>query len=191
MDRIDKFVEDQTKVLLSANSASKTGKINGEIGRLKSWLIKHQDETIPDNGKAKLLSILDKYNRAMTYFIEITDNVISLYEDYLQLPEGKLLSSKDKMKVMTWLNNANISNNNNNDEIKEQIMSNITSWFVEEINESSHTITLLNCDNMELWKENFIVDESTMMQIKTVKEKNEQVVIEIDEATQCIVNIRE
>lgn len=101
MKRIDKFVEDQTKVLTLASSCSKIGKINSEIGKLRTWLVKHQDDTIPDGGKAKLLAILEKYNRAMGYFSELTNSVVSLFEDYLQLPEGKLVSSKDKSKVIT------------------------------------------------------------------------------------------
>lgn len=89
-DRINKFAEEQVSILTSSSPL----KIISEIGKLKEWLIKHQDDAIPDGAKNKLLTILEKYNRAAGYYADIRPKVIALYENYLALPEGKLLSSK-------------------------------------------------------------------------------------------------
>ena len=48
IDRIQKFADDQTKVL---TSSSKPTKICSEIDKLRCWLIKHQDDSIPDGSK--------------------------------------------------------------------------------------------------------------------------------------------
>lgn len=62
-------------------------------------------------------------------------------------------------------------------------------WSVEGINESSNTITLLSCDNMELWKEEYPIETSILNKIKSRYEQNDRLVIEIDEATQKVVTI--
>ncbi len=48
LERIQKFSDDQTKILVSS---SKPNKINAEIEKLRTWLIKHQDEAITDGSK--------------------------------------------------------------------------------------------------------------------------------------------
>lgn len=97
----------------------------------------------------------------------LSDIILSLLTTYLQLPEGKLLNSKDKKKILLWLKSYNNNDNNNNGMTSDvfsgekssngSICSNIIDsniWSVEEIKDDN-TITLLNKVNYELWKEDY------------------------------------
>ena len=83
----------------------KPAKITTEIAKLRTWLVKHQDEAVPDGSKGKIIAVLEKYNRAAGYMAEIRGAVSCLFQDYLALPEGKLLTSKGKDRVKAWLEN--------------------------------------------------------------------------------------
>jgi len=66
--RIDKYFDDQVGVI----SSGKLPKITSEIHALRTWLVKHQDESVPDGAKNKILSILEKYHRCATgYFTRL------------------------------------------------------------------------------------------------------------------------
>ena len=93
----------------------------------------------------------------------LSDIILSLLTTYLQLPEGKLLNSKDKKKILSWLQNYNNNNGMTNDGISDEKRSNGRSssssnisniWSVEEIKDDN-TVTLLNKVNYELWKEDY------------------------------------
>jgi hypothetical protein len=98
----------------------------------------------------------------------LSDIILSLLTTYLQLPEGKLLNSKDKKKILSWLQNYNNNNGMTNDGISDEKSSNGRSssssssrssnisniWSVEEIKDDN-TVTLLNKVNYELWKEDY------------------------------------
>ena len=105
VDRIQKFHDDQIKIMVPS---TKPPKILSEVGSFRSWLAKHQDEAVPNGSKAKIMVVLEKYNRAAGHMCNIRPAVISLYQDYLALPEGKLVNSKNKARVLTWL--ANLEN---------------------------------------------------------------------------------
>ena len=55
VDRIQKFAEDQTLLV----SSTKHAKIKSEIRSLSSWLVKHQNESIPDSSKGKIFTMLE------------------------------------------------------------------------------------------------------------------------------------
>jgi hypothetical protein len=101
-ERITKFCDDQTKIMVPG---TKPAKITSEIAKLRTWLVKHQDEAVPDGSKGKIMSVLEKYNRAAGYMAELRAPVSCLFQDYLALPEGKLLTSKNKDRVKAWLEN--------------------------------------------------------------------------------------
>jgi len=93
----------------------------------------------------------------------LSDIILSLLTTYLQLPEGKLLNSKDKKKILLWLqsyNNNGIIGSSRDDSSNDNCIatSNISSniWSVEEIKDN-YTVTLLNKDNNEIWKEDYII----------------------------------
>lgn len=99
-ERINMFHEDCQK--LTTGEGINHKRIASEIQKLKRWMQKHQDESVPDSAKSKLLVVINKY-KSMASNPELTDVVYSLVEDYLKLPEGKLLSSKDKQGCLRWL----------------------------------------------------------------------------------------
>jgi len=99
----------------------------------------------------------------------LSDIILSLLTTYLQLPEGKLLNSKDKKKILSWLQNYNNNNDMTNEGISDEKSSNGRSsssssrssnisniWSVEEIKDDN-TVTLLNKVNYELWKEDYSI----------------------------------
>lgn len=181
-DRINKFVEDQTKVLVSS---SKPSKIIAEVNHLKQWLQKHQDETVPDGAKGKLMVIMEKYNRAQGYFVDIRDAVVDLYGCYLQLPEGKLVSAKDKAKVLVWV--SNISSGEEED--SQPVAPSISKWTVESLDARKRKVTLLSMDDPDLWKEDMAVDDAPTMESIARLMGQGQVVVELEDGSDRIVSV--
>ena len=159
-------------------SNQKESKISSEIDKLRTWLVKHQDETIPDGSKAKIVMILEKYNRLAAHATKLRSSVVNLFSDYLQLPEGKLVSSKDKARVLTWLNNIDSSS----EIIQSQASENLTKWTVEVLNMKMQTISLLNENDVELWKEDFrLVDSGQFESICALYNDNKIVVVSMSD----------
>lgn len=105
-DRVSKFYDDQATILPTAFASIKGGsKVSSEITKFGSWLVKHQNEAVADGSKGKILQILEKYNRAAQAMFNIRKSVISLFQIYLALPEGKLVTSKNKASILVWLEN--------------------------------------------------------------------------------------
>ena len=100
-DRIDKFHEDCEKLVAVPNNP----KIVGEVQRLSKWLQKHQGEAMPEASKARLFGVLQKYHKVATTTTSqpMKDAITATIEDYLKLPEGKLVSSKSKQQALKWL----------------------------------------------------------------------------------------
>ncbi|RYH20190.1 hypothetical protein EON65_24235 [archaeon] len=188
MDRVQKFYDDQVKLLVSN---VKQSKICGEIGSLRTWLQKHQNDVIPDGAKTQLFTIIEKYNRAAGYFTDIRDAAEQLLGDYLQMPEGKLVSAGSKRKVIVWL--ENIRSNTDDTDSKSSTMpvaSSITKWSVEALDEGKKTVTLLNMEDAELWKEDFHIGHSTMWHdILAANGKGSTITLDIDEGNDSVVKI--
>eukprot|EP01031_Cornospumella_fuschlensis_P040103 gene40103-48870_t len=186
MDRIQKFHDDQVKLLVSN---TKQSKISGEIGSLRTWLQKHQNDVVPDGAKTQLFTIIEKYNRAAGYFTDIRDAVEQLLGDYLQMPEGKLVSAGSKRKVIVWLENMRASVDEANTKTSDVISApKIMKWSVESMDEGKKTVTLLNTEDAELWKEDFSVGAS-WNDIRTAYTGGNSVLLDIDEGDGSIVHV--
>ena len=134
--RIQKFADDQTSLLVPT---MKHSKIISEIKIFGTWLVKHQSESIPDGAKGTILTIMEKYNRASGYWLDIRPAVSELFSTFLQLPEGKLLSTKGKNKVLVWLNNmTNQDLIDDENEVNTEVLS---KWTVESINTEKSAVT--------------------------------------------------
>jgi hypothetical protein len=121
---------------------------------------------------------LERYNRAQANFADIRNNVIDLFSDYLQLPEGKLLSAKDKSKVLKWLQEITTSENEN-----EGGGSSPTRWTVESIDPEKRTVALLSTEDDQLWKEDFVVENAALLtQIQQRQDEGGTCTVEISES---------
>ncbi len=184
-DRIEKFFSDQLTVL----SAYNRSKVSSEIGKLKQWLVKHQDEVIPDASKQKLLSILERYNRAAGNFADIRSSVSDLFSDYLQMPEGKLVSAKDKSKVLKWIQNIGATTDDDScSSGGATVVKKASRWTVESIDEAKKTVTLLSTEDEELWKEDFAVESALFNQIKASFDAGSSCVVEIGDSGNKLVS---
>lgn len=200
-DRVTKFNDDSLLVITQSQTKSNNTKLLAEISKLKTWIQKHQDETLPDGHKGKLLQTLENYNRYVntpgTIFEKekVLDVVLDLLSDYLQLPEGWLLTATYKKKVMNWREILLAAANESTPTASSTSSSSghITRWSVEGIESKGQKITLLNVDNQELWKEDFIVKDKVMFQtIQThsteAGESGKIVIVEVDERTQIVLS---
>ncbi len=76
---------------------------------MRQWLTKHQDESLSDAGKQKLVAACENYfkfavARDATFELPECEAVQNLISDLLKLPEGKLIrSAGGKSKAMKWL----------------------------------------------------------------------------------------
>jgi hypothetical protein len=191
-ERVNKFSDDCQSLLSKAAAPSK---VIAEMKKLRTWLQKHQTETLPENGKAKLLSTVEAYYLLLNKSElreQYSDAVESLVGDYLQIPEGKLLSAANKRKALGWY--QSLQGSGRDDSVATCGISNSkpTQWTVEGVNEDA-TLLLLSVDDSELWKEDFqVVDANVFQEIKTLYEstkEGEPVTIEIgnDDSTVRIV----
>lgn len=157
IERIQKFHDDQIKIMVPG---TKPTKITSEISKLKTWLVKHQDEAVPDGSKGKILTCLEKYNRAAGYIFDIRSATESLFQDYLALPEGKLLTSKNKDKVKTWLENM-VDGDEGNDAPRKELKT--KRWDVAMIDDV-HRLCLIREDLMH--EEVVVADKELLKKIE-------------------------
>ena len=190
VDRIQKFLDDQLLVL---TSGSKPVKVIAEIDKFRAWLVKHQNEVVPDASKGKIMTILEKYNRAQGNFADYRDAVVKIFSDFLQLPEGKLTNSKNKSKVLIWLQNLTDGNAGDESAQMEGTLSNsLTEWTIEGIDPEHSTVTLLSTTNSDEWKEDVPVrDPDLLARIQELLDQNNSsVIVFLGESEDQIVGIK-
>eukprot|EP00747_Dinoflagellata_sp_TGD_P169599 gnl/TRDRNA2_/TRDRNA2_198954_c0_seq1.p1 gnl/TRDRNA2_/TRDRNA2_198954_c0~~gnl/TRDRNA2_/TRDRNA2_198954_c0_seq1.p1 ORF type:complete len:257 (+),score=83.70 gnl/TRDRNA2_/TRDRNA2_198954_c0_seq1:98-868(+) len=127
-ERVEKFDADCSNLLSSLASKGCKAvepKLHTEVDRLTKWLQKHQEETLPDGHKTKLMSVVQRYTQFATTGVVSASNdadagasgavklepqqrtvqvVRELVECLLMLPEGKLVSGKSaKTQGLKWL----------------------------------------------------------------------------------------
>jgi len=129
VERIEKFFTDLDD-LTSSSSGLRYDKYAGVVRRLIAWLMKHQDENVPSSAKARIVEILGRVRATLTSTNSTTTTTTSnttstsgvskakveakdidagravtteLLEMYCALPEGKLTTSKSKLKLVRWL----------------------------------------------------------------------------------------
>lgn len=203
-DRVTKFYDDSLLVIQQSQSKSNNSKLFAEISKLKTWIQKHQDETLPDGHKGKLLQTLENYNRYVNtpgVIFEkekVLDIVLDLLSDYLQLPEGRLVTAAYKKKVMNW-REILLATTSESVLIAPSVGSSssssdhITRWSVEGMEAKGQKITLLNIDNQELWKEDFVVKDKTIFQriqllSREAGESGKIVMVEMDERNDQVLS---
>ena len=227
MDRIQKFHDDSKSLLSKPISNSSTSpqvieflsldalksgsavpKIVAEINRLRTWIQKHQSESVTDGAKTKLFATVEGYFKFFTTQLgrvassddpklltireQLHGVIHALIGDYLQLPEGKLLSGRDKKKALTWIDE--MVRITSPCAAKSSVTSSIgnTLWVLQGINPDG-TILLLNSSDCELWKENFRLEKATLQAVRALQSEVENeslgdgdsfrnVFIELDEA---------
>jgi hypothetical protein len=109
-DRVSRFLDDATA--LCADGGRQPQKIVTEIRRLRTWLQKHQDESLVDAGKQKLVLAVECYFKLSlavdpTFSAALGEATQELVMDLLKLPEGKLIrNAGGKSKALKWLDIA-------------------------------------------------------------------------------------
>lgn len=198
VERIQKFLDDA--VLLSGkgtdrvelNSQPKvisSNKITSEVNKLKTWLQKHQYESVPDGSKSKLFQTLEiYYSVAICSDKSITEelkNVVgALLNDYLQLPEGKLLGAKDKRKVLNWSMSLGSENLVNPPIAKNSVRE----YFVLSYDRG---FTLLNPQDDEEWIENVgAINRDLETEIIEKLESQENLRVVYDTTSKIIIGIK-
>lgn len=100
---MDKYFADAGVLL----QAGRPDKILAEMGRLRKWVVKHQDEALSAGAQSRLLETAQLYFKFATAGTDpgsqILDEVHLLLDDLLKIPEGKLVSGKSKRSVLKWL----------------------------------------------------------------------------------------
>jgi len=197
-ERVNKFYDDSLIIINQCQTKSNNTKLYAEIIKLKTWLQKHQNEILPDGHKGKLLQTLEVYNKYCTSSSSIfekekvADSVLDLLSDYLQLPEGRLVSASYKKKVLNW-REILLGGMNDSSSVGKSSGTRVTRWTVEGVDSSAQTVSLLNLANQELWKEDHhIPDKAKFQSIETMhnqaNEEGKNVMVEVDEGNQTIVS---
>lgn len=169
-ERIDLFHEDCLK--LSTGEGLNLKRISSEIMKLRKWLQKHQNETLPENSKGKLMSVLQVYYKLRERLMEVDYiNILEgLIDDYLKLPEGKLTTSKSKHICLNWLDE--LKRIETNEEMKESGIvivdrEQIKRYIVADINDD-HTLVLMSPDpNSDEMMENARIKEEITEELLT------------------------
>jgi len=192
--RIEKYFDDQVGVL----SSGKLPKITMELHGLRTWLLKHQDESVPDGAKNKILTILEKYHRCATgHNAAIRGSVIQLYSDYLALPEGKLCGSKDKKRVLGWYDSLNADADATEEAAGAVLAPVLSVWSVQGLDAANGSVTLLSETDADLWMEGVKVDNvdvfAAMLRLYEAAEEvgAEEVRVEWDETAKRVVRVLE
>jgi hypothetical protein len=171
-------------------------KITAEVSKLKTWIQKHQYETLPDGHKTRLSQTLELYYTFVSRNLELLISnspgqkligaVSDLLSDYLQLPEGKLLNAKDKKKILNWstsLNNS-VDPSTSNSTIRSE---GVKPWVVVSV--ENGVATLVNANDEEDWRENVSVTDSNLYDtMRSEIDNGGNLVVAIDEKSNTVVS---
>ena len=109
-NRIAKYVADFGPLISAATESERSAsKCASETRKLCTWLQKHQDETLSKKAQlVELSSVLYKlavhvHLRAGTDDLKLFDQICSLHESLMSMPEGRLISGSGKQKVLRAL----------------------------------------------------------------------------------------
>ncbi len=91
-----------------ASCAASMQKSKSEVISLNKWIIKHQHESVADGSKGKLLSIIQSQYKLVDKFEDLRQPVHQLIDDFLKLPEGKLVTAKGKQMGLKWLQSLDV-----------------------------------------------------------------------------------
>ncbi|KAJ1431817.1 hypothetical protein B484DRAFT_448190 [Ochromonadaceae sp. CCMP2298] len=188
-ERIEKYLEDAKKHV----AGQSTSKILAEMKKINTWLQKHQNESVPEGAKTKLISTVEVYFKYCTRpgaeagLLEAASDVVG---SYLQLPEGKLVSANYKKKALAWhqdiaaLESGKAASSSAFDSI-------ISHWFLDTLNDDG-TLNLLNKDNSEIWLENYspLNLADYLENMRSLCSENDSVVVELDERFNIIRAVR-
>lgn len=187
-ERIEAYFETSKQLIAGKNWQ----KIVPELKKLATYLLKHQNETVPDGTKGKLLQAIEGYYR---YLLLCDTNpvaqeaVVALLGTYLQLPEGKLLSATIKKKVLVWYQDLSAAMDEAPTSSAAPVASN-TTWLVQSI-DAKGVLTLLSATDDELWKEDYKATNAKAFhtQISALLDEGVDVSLELNEATNTIVSV--
>eukprot|EP00443_Scrippsiella_acuminata_P100755 CAMPEP_0115752324 /NCGR_PEP_ID=MMETSP0272-20121206/95730_1 /TAXON_ID=71861 /ORGANISM="Scrippsiella trochoidea, Strain CCMP3099" /LENGTH=104 /DNA_ID=CAMNT_0003197565 /DNA_START=10 /DNA_END=324 /DNA_ORIENTATION=+ len=101
-ERVEKFHADASALVSS--KPLKAEKVKAEITRFRTWLQKHQDESLPAGAQGKLVDVVQMYYKIVAAGgldgDMLHDSVLGVAEDLMKLPEGKLVTIKAKKTVL-------------------------------------------------------------------------------------------
>lgn len=188
-ERIESYFETSKQLIAAKNWP----KILAEVKKLATYILKHQNETVPDGTKTKLLQTIEGYYR---FYLSSGSNptaqeaIVTLLGTYLQLPEGKLLSATIKKKVLVWYQDLSAAMDDNTPSSSTAPVVVNTKWLVQTIDEKG-SLTLLSATNDQLWKEDYTPAnvKDFAVQINALLDEEADVVIELNEATNTIVSV--
>jgi hypothetical protein len=188
-ERIEAYFENSKQLILAKNWQ----KALPELRKLATYLLKHQNETVPDGAKGKLLQTIEGYYRfylqsESNSVAQALDAVVALLGTYLQLPEGKLLSATIKKKVLVWYQGLSATPQESSQSAK--LVSTNSTWLVQTINEKG-ALTLLSASDDQLWKEDFSPSnpQEFAEQISALLAEDFDVLMELNESNNAIISI--
>ena len=191
--RAEKYYEDAVLVCKSGVEP----KMCTEVRKLRTWIQKHQTDTLTDGAKQKLLSAVECYflycmKRSGKFEEEVGGLVTDLVEDLLKIPEGKLISAKSKTKALKWLENTTLSNEAAAG--TETSASNTRSrWVVGDIDESGRLMLMSERPGSDELIEDFVVhDLEKRKKIQEYFQNEAPILVELDMNRELVsVNVTE
>jgi len=204
-ERVERFLEDSTKLLNSSpNSNIKPQKIIAEILKLRKWLQKHQDESLPGGHKDKLLQCIQSYhvftiklaekdtkggNGISDLSVGLADTVLELVEDLCKMPEGKLVSGKSsKSKALKWIDQLLMIVNRV--ELPKEGLNTCTKNFelidVSHINAESYELELMDPESGDVKNTIYATSDTSF---KERFENGESVLVEVDLDTHKVLKL--
>lgn len=154
-ERIEKFLSD-------ISFTSPWAFARKECDKLQIWLQKHQNEIVPSASQTKLMQLLDLHLKLGKYhYADVLNNLI---QTALALPEGKLITTKNKQKCLKMLHDISEKSTSN---LSIEISSNISKLFILDIDSDLMCITLMNEDSGEIL-EGVEIKKSLLAKVQTL-----------------------
>jgi hypothetical protein len=180
-ERIELFFNDQVDLLKSNNAQ----KIKSEILKLTKYLHKHQNEIIDSNTQTKLLMIVEKYVKYGSATSVLKDAIAELVGLLLSLPEGKLVTSKSKKKVLIWYDSLCTE-----DSQPQELDGKPEKFTVIDINADERTLVLLSEADSDHFVENVKTDSSSLFDEIAAKFENSEESIVVEVCNSIVVTIQ-
>ena len=183
LEKLQIFEKDQVKAI-TASFGTKPKAVKADVQKLRGWIEANKEVKASTEIRAKLFAIIERYHRAHVSLATLHAPLKALLEDLLRL-DHHFLDDDGLSKVTGWLSSLQESED-------VEIVSHISRWSIEMVDESKGLVSLVNTENPDMWKEDYILPHEYIIQLGKIKddvERGVSIIVEIDDDTNVVQSV--
>mmetsp|Transcript_105582 Transcript_105582/g.265898 ORF Transcript_105582/g.265898 Transcript_105582/m.265898 type:complete len:199 (-) Transcript_105582:57-653(-) len=192
-ERVEKFHADASALVSS--KPLKAEKVKAEITRFRTWLQKHQDESLPAGAQGKLVDVVQMYYKIVAAGgldgDMLHDSVLGVAEDLMKLPEGKLVTIKAKKTALKWCDALSAGGDKTSGEAPVEVAVSVMLVVDISIEAKKAKVTLMDESNPETMEELEISDRGLASSVRACFDEGQEVRLEVDISAKKVLGLHQ